>query len=140
MLIRPEYPSALATLLEIRLAARLNTSAETLGLLLRSSLHGGYKILWSDMHVPIGYIIWANIDRYTLAQCEIQKKIPNYDYEWSDGNICLVTDIVLVQQFKRLAKNELLIFLRKKRLITFFRKGNFSCYVRKLGRHTKFKR
>ena len=115
MLIRPEYPSALATLLEVRLAARLNTSAELLELLLRSSLHGVYHILWSDMQIPIGYITWANIDRYTLAQCEIQKKLPLYDYEWNDGNICLITDIVLVERFRSLAKCELLNFLKKRR-------------------------
>ena len=107
---------------ELRSTAYIDTSAELLRLLTCSINSKKFKVLNCDLGKPIGYIAWADINEETLFRLKYLGQFPKYFYEWSEGDIRLIVDLVIVGGIKRIGY---------RRLINFYKAANKCAYIRK---------
>lgn len=129
-----EALSLLSDVLDARIASGLNTPPQLLGHLKSSAMDGRIKIFRSTTKVPIGYVAWANVNKYSFLMTTKTRQMPPYLYEWSEGRLMIVYDVVFAPQWNLIAKKALLKFLKKKRFVSFFRRGRLHLWVRSGGK------
>lgn len=66
-----------------------------------SSLHhsafaGTLEILVDRLARPIGYISWACVNKASAQRLLRYGKYPRYAYEWNEGVICMILDILII--------------------------------------------
>ena len=87
-------PESFGILCDIRSYRWLNSSPEQLMHLRLSAKAGTFKIFWDQHSRPLGYAIWANVCRESVQRLARNGRYPIYGFEWNDGRICLVLDVV----------------------------------------------
>lgn len=120
--------------LEVRIESNLGaTHSELLGLICASN-SGKVHLLGDDDILASGYVAWAGINHESAEQLMKYGVFPKYPYEWDEGSICLITDVVFVPNRARLAKKMLKSFLNDKENIIFIKNKRVKMYQRK-GNH-----
>lgn len=126
--------SLLSDVIDARITAGLNTHPQLLGYLKHSAMEGRIKIFRSPAKTPIGYVAWANVNKYSFLMTTKTRQMSPYLYEWSEGRLMIVYDIVFAPQWNLIARKALLRFLRKKRFVSFLRRGRLHLWVRSGGK------
>lgn len=122
-------------LLGIRSRTELNTSAEMLRWIQNSIIANTYKIFKDPFGVSNGYMIWANVNRETICRMSRIKLFPKYSYEWREGNIILILDLVFLDGWNQCNRRQLVKFIRHQRVFAFARRDKLSMFIRKKNRH-----
>lgn len=132
----------LVSAISLRIEAGLGVNRQELIGLRYSAENTSINILTNDSGIELGYIAWASVNKETALQLLEYGTFPRYPYEWSEGRICLVVDVLFVPGKIIAAKKSLIEFLVKKRSIIFHRKNRTSLYIKKLqvSNHYKFKK
>ena len=132
-------PESFEDIMAVRAQAKLDTDHQLL-IHLRNSFHNKtVEIFFSAMNNSVGYIAWADIDRHSLHMIKTYQTMPIYEYEWSEGNICLIFDIVFIPGFAKTAKAAFLEFLRTRKAIAYLKNKRFRLYLRSHGRYKVYR-
>ncbi len=118
--------------LALRIQAGESASWQELLAIRNAAENKTLTILLDDDGLEVGYIAWANINKETALKLLQSGAFPHYPYEWSEGNICLIDDIMFIPNKSKNAQKSLSLFLSKKRVIIFYRKHKTTLYIQKL--------
>lgn len=89
-----------------------------------------YSSFQGPLNQSIGYIAWASVNKESLTQVRRHGTLPIYPYEWAEGRLILITEL-LYQGSSRFAIRKLLsdLFINR-RVITFSRNKVVTTYCR----------
>ena len=94
-------PQDLGVLIQIRASMELITDPVTFMLLNNSVTKSCYCIFYTPLGMPTGYVIWAEVNEESAARLMRTGAYPFYHYEWDEGDIIMLLDIVIQPHFKR---------------------------------------
>ncbi len=120
---------------ELRSRIHTNFNTSKIRWIYISARNGNYKIIRNHYGKPCGYIIWARVVRETLIRLEKYDIYPIYEYEYDEGNICLILDVFLLHD----RAYELKKFSRRIRLLAWKKNGKLSVYKRFINRFKSIK-
>lgn len=123
--------------ISLRMEAGLGLSWQELSNLKKSSMFSNIEILSNANNTKLGYVAWASVNKETALQLLQYGLFPHYPYEWSEGNICLIVDVLFIPGKQHEAKKSLLKFLTKKRVIAFQRRNKASLLIKQIGKYKK---
>jgi hypothetical protein len=124
--------SRLVYALELRAALGLGTTPEEYWILRNSEMAHTLEIMFDEVDRAIGYMAWARVSRATIERLQRNAQLPKYFYEWEEGGICLILDVLLLPRYKYDAIRQLRLFIRRRRAIVPARKGRpLRLYLRK---------
>jgi len=129
-----EFAENFAQLCNVRSTTNEATTPQTFTCLKIASKANTYKVFHDQFEQPIGYIIWANINKESLARIERSGVYPQYPFEWSEGNITLLIDIVINNVNKKNAKQQLKQFIKAQRILAYTKKNVGKMYFKKQGK------
>lgn len=122
-------PETFYRLVSLRTRRDAGFSAKHLQWIDQSVGHGLYHVFDGLPDQPIGYVIWAYVNEETVERLYRYGKLPTYGYEWSEGVITLVLDVVYVSPGDRLSRETLRsAFPRDIDRLAFFRRGRTHLY------------
>jgi hemolysin-activating ACP:hemolysin acyltransferase len=125
----------LYALLSIRDEFELDTPHHILRQLRNCAAHGNYALLEDGVGRTTGYIAWANVCKESWLQFVETGKVPLYPYEWNEGRLVLITDIVLGSQSARLAlRSKIAELFSRRRAMAFVRENSLCIYRRYNGK------
>jgi len=124
-------PSDFGVICDIRSYAWLDTSRQLLNLIKSSVQSGHYKLLWDKHQRPLGYIVWAQVCRETYLRLHRRGTYPQYTYEWSEGKITLVLDVLINDVDRKNAMRQIRQLINSKRLIAYRYKERTKIFKRK---------
>jgi hemolysin-activating ACP:hemolysin acyltransferase len=127
------YEQLLVEVLEFRAANRLDLPHRQLLALRNSALAGTLRIFRDALSRPIGYVAWAGICRENAHRLLRRLEFAAYPYEWTEGNIRYVVDIVLLQKERRSALRQLRAAFSKSRALLVERRDRVRLYTRHRG-------
>lgn len=125
-----KHPEVLVDLVTLRGNVGLSTSPEQLLLLRNAAQTGRAEIFRDHMGTPVGYVIWADVCAETAARFVRAGTPPFYFYEWDEGAICLVLDVVVQRHASALALGQLRTLLRRRRAVLFARRQMVKFYFK----------
>jgi len=96
-----------------------------------SVLNDSYHIFINEFENPIGYIVWANVNRETIQKIYRTGAYPMFPYEWREGKIFLVIDAMMDLKINSTCYLQLKKLLKNKRALFYKNKGKNRLYVRK---------
>lgn len=111
-------------------AAKVNLTPDEIMLILAAENNGNLEVFKDAGGVNIGYIITANICKYSLLAILRNGILPKYIYEWSEGRICLIHHIFIFPGRSYEAVKALKKTLRKKRAIVYMRNSTVTFLLR----------
>ena len=124
-----------ATMCDFRAQCHLTTTPDTLKNIKMSDMAETRTIFWSPLKTPMGYLIWADVNRETILRLYRSGRLPQFDFEWREGKITLILDVVLDPRWKKYCLQSLRGFIASKRIVTYVRKGKLKLLLRDKGRH-----
>lgn len=113
------------TMCELRLSAGLDTNVELLKQLYFSIQTDKFEVLYNNLDKPIGYIAWADINQESLFRLEKASVFPKYFYEWKEGNIRLILDLVVLGGIKQYGFQNIKKLLKQSEKIAYIKNGKF---------------
>jgi len=123
MLARETDKSQIVDALELRFAAGCSVAPDTYAMLRHSAYARTLRIFLDELNRPVGYVSWASVNRASLDRLLRIGQPPKYPYEWSEGGICLILDVLILRRARYDAVRQLRKFTRTKRVIVALRKG-----------------
>jgi hypothetical protein len=122
----PEFSMALDLL------SRCNVEFDiaTLRTIQTAAIAGTLTILWGIYEDPIGFVIWAGVNRDSLQMTSKFKHSPAQLWEYKEGHITQILHVLFVPPFNFEAKSQLRIFVRGRRAIFYARKGKNKLFIR----------
>lgn len=117
-------------LTSFRINNNLDTSSWLQARLLSSCENNCVRFFKSNLGGIIGYIAWATVTRETLNMCFKKKHLPFYAYEYSDGRIMFIYDVVFDSSWIEQASDEAFIFLLKKRFFVHAKNRKINVYAK----------
>lgn len=101
-------------LMNIRLAATANT----------------LTILWSSKKEPIGFVAWAGVNKDSIYITRKFKQMPTRLWEYKEGHIAHILDVLFLPPFNQEAKYEFKKFVMSRRAIFFSKHEKNRLYIR----------
>ena len=132
-------PKRFGVLCDIRAYRWLHTTPEQLLHLRASAEANTFEIFWDQHGRPLGYVVWANVCRESAERLNRNGQFPRYTYEWSEGHICLLLDVVINDVDRKLALRQFKAVLSERKIIVFRRRGEVRLYLKKNGRLRRMK-
>ena len=106
----------------LRAERGLASSAEDIRCLSNSIQYGHYSLLRNSDNDIIAYVTWAKINKEAYLAMKQQQVAPKYDYEWDEGPLTLVLDVLVRKGWENFSSP---FFLKEAR------KHNFICFLDK---------
>lgn len=133
MLKQEELLQKLGQACVIRAEKGLDTSPNQLRVISNSIKSEYFKIWRNKDGAAIGYIAWAKINRESYCILQSKNQLPKYDYEWDEGQLTLVIDIVISTGWSGYLLKLLLEERRKHQAICYRKRkergtSNLVCY------------
>ncbi|TAM63152.1 MAG: toxin-activating lysine-acyltransferase [Rhodanobacter sp.] len=130
-----KLPDDFSLLCDLRASRPSQLASETLRRLKISVLQDKYAIYNDINGLPRGYAAWADVNTESLLRMCRVDDFPQYNYEWNEGNIKIIID-VLMHARPHGQKLSSLIFklVKDSEKVAFVRRGKFKVYERKNGR------
>lgn len=124
----------LCALMALRGELQLDTPHATMQSLRNSAQFGTFEMLCNQLGRNCGYLAWADISKESWrALCE-RGQFPHYAYEWSEGRLLLLHDVVLAPGMRTVLRRELRRLFARRRAVVFIRRGTMRIYARRQGR------
>ena len=98
----------LLDVMQVRSMCNLVTTPKNFKIINNSLERGLCHVFQHKNAGAIGYVLWAKISVDTLRCMEISKKLPLYPYEWNEGELTLITDVVILKRWSKRVVLELL--------------------------------
>ena len=125
------FPDILIQAMDARYQCGLPTSAAQYFTIKNSVECGFSSILYDLLGKPMGYICWAKVSKETLHLTKRTGKLPRYPFEWNEGEITLITDVVIKKQWSKKAIRDLLTLRHEHSNITYHRNGMIKSFSKK---------
>lgn len=87
-------------------------------------------ILWGVYEDPIGFIVWAGVNKDSIQMTNKFKLSPSRLWEYKEGHITQILHVLFVPPFNFEAKSQLMKFVRERRAIFYTRKGKNNLFIR----------
>lgn len=113
----------------LRMGRGLSLSGESTLHLSNSYYKDKYRIFRNVKGNSIGYIIWAEVSEESYFRVFNYGYFPKYQYEWDEGNICLILDVVFAQNHACEAKRRFLSFVKSFDFVAFKRRSSPRLYT-----------
>lgn len=126
--------------LKLRMVYRHDLPYSTLSVLKFAAQAGNHHFFYNAGGVMKDYIAWANVSKEAIWKLENEQMFPLHDYEWNEGRIILIADILFESMSKFALRRFLNLSFPRCRLIVFFRKKRISMYCRYNGKFKLAKR
>jgi hypothetical protein len=127
------YEQLLIEVLEFRAANRLDLPHRQFLALRNSALAGTLRIFRDALSRPIGYVAWAGVCRETAHRLLRRLEFAAYPYEWTEGNIRYVVDVVLLPKERRTGLRQLKAVFANSRALLIARREHVRLYTRRRG-------
>lgn len=124
------FPPVFSRVIDIRISSALNTPAHLLAALKNSAMSGQIEVFNSTANNPIAYVAWANVNKESFLMMSKTKQMPPFFYEWNEGKLMVIYDVVFLPKWGTLAKAELLNFLLQKRFVAFLKRGRLHLWTK----------
>ena len=119
----------------LRAERGLTSSPEDIRCLSNSIKYGYYSFLTNSDDEIIAYVTWAKVNRESYVAIKQRSSLPKYDYEWDEGTITLVLDILVKKGWESFLQKFLLVEARKQKLMCYLDKNRkLFKRIRKQGR------
>ena len=122
----------------MRLTNQLDTSAVLQARLVNAAVNNSVYIFRNEAGAPIGYIAWGRVSRETLNLVFKTRQMPSLPYEWNDGKIKLIFDVVLSKEWSLLARYQFFLYIRKNRIFAYYRGSKLVLCQHKDPRHNGY--
>lgn len=120
--------------LELRAMNGLNTPPD-LFVKLRNCAYANTLIIFKDqLNRQIGYLAFAEVNKESVLRFLKAGIIPFYSYEWGEGCISLIIDILVQKSSSFDAVRQLKEVLYSKRVIIFSKRNKRKLYLKKNGK------
>jgi len=113
----------LGILMQLRASSGLLTDPAVFMLLNNSVAQSCYKIFFDPSGKPAGYMLWADVNEESAARLIRTGQYPVYQYEWDEGDIVMLLDVLVQPLFKYNILADLRAELRSFPQLVY-RKGN----------------
>lgn len=124
----------LCLMLALRGELQLDTPHATLQGLRNSAQFNTFELLCNELGRNSGYLAWADIGKESWrALCE-RGQLPRYSFEWSEGRLLLLHDVVLAPGMRPALREGLRRLFARRRAVVFIRRGALRIYARRQGR------
>lgn len=127
-------PKELLDIFAVRCSLNVDTSAKLLGELTECAVGGRAKTFYSASGVPVGYIVWSLVNKESFVLLSKTKQMPAYPYEWCEGRLMVVHDVMVLPQWSSVVNVAIRDFLMKKRFVAFLRRGKLHIWSKVMGR------
>lgn len=129
-----KLPDDFSLICDLRSSSSLDTSAEQLRWIKSSVEAKHYFVFKNNLGFPVGYALWAKVNKETLARLARTGVYPQFYYEWNEGHITLLLDVFLSDALTLINRKQLLWLRRHHKILTYLRKGKL---VLKFSRQTR---
>ncbi len=129
---------SLSDCIDVRCMRQLDTHHQLLGSIKNAAKDQRIKVFFSSTKTPIGYVVWARLNKEALIMMSKTIKMPPYPHEWSEGKFMVVFDVVFSPQWENIAMSKLIRFLGRQRFFAFIRRGRFRAYMKIDGQHRRY--
>lgn len=116
-----KLPDDFSLICDLRSASILNTTAEQLRWIKSSVQSKNYFIFKNNLELPIGYAIWAKVNKETLARLARTGMYPQFYYEWAEGHITLLLDVFMTDGLTSLNRRQLMWLRRRHKILAYVR-------------------
>lgn len=127
-------PKELLDIIAVRYSVNVSTPPKLLVELADCSVGCRAKIFYSNNGSPVGYIVWASLNKESFILLSKTKKMPAYTYEWCEGRLIVVHDVVVLPQWNSVVNTAIRDFLTQKRFVAFLRRGRLHVWSKPNGR------
>jgi hemolysin-activating ACP:hemolysin acyltransferase len=122
-------------LMFLRTKNKLNTPPDLSEQLMFSAMRNKISFFGGAYGKDIGYVAWADICKESAKIIIKRKSARIYDYEYDEGKICFLIDIVFDRKESLTAKAQLKNFILEKKMVLYIkRNGVFCIYKNRLRR------
>lgn len=130
-------PKELLDIVAVRCAANIDTPAKLLSQLTECAVDGRAKAFYSATGVPVGYLVWAMVNRESFILLSKTRQMPAYTYEWCEGRLMIVHDVMVLPQWSAVVNPTIRYFLKQKRFVAFLRRGRLHVWSKLKGRFNR---
>lgn len=126
-----------SSLSAVRCRNNLDTPAPLLNILSHSGRNQNIHPFKTVMGEPIGYVAWICVNRESFLMTSKTKTLPPYAYEWNEGKLVIIYDVVFSDGWNEIAKEMLMDFIKRQRLVGYLKRGRFNVIYRQQGKLKK---
>lgn len=123
-------PSEFSIALDLVSRSGIDLSAATLANLRMSAEARTLTILWNGKKEPVGYVSWAGANKESVKMASKFNISPSKFWEFREGNIVFIMNVLFSSRFKDEAKAEFRKFVRARRAVFFVKKEKKRLAVR----------
>ena len=87
-------------------------------------------ILWNAKKEPVGYVSWAGANKESVKMASQFNILPSKLWEFREGGIAFVMNVLFTPAFKEEAKAEFRKFIRARRAVFFVKRDKKRLAVR----------
>lgn len=117
----------LANCISIRVGKGLISSSKDLYFIYTACRLGAVRIIYSPTNQqPVGYVVFARVNRSTFYSWTLSTFDPKFESEWMDGYLPVVLDVVFANGFTRYCKSQLRLILEKEKIFFFSRRNTIK--------------
>jgi glycosyltransferase involved in cell wall biosynthesis len=124
-------------ILELRIAAGLETPAHLLNTLLVGSQNHCVKIFYSLLKKPIGYVVWTRIQKEDINALRGNAFQQNFETDAAEDSCIFINDVLFSSLWSIPAKKELKKFLLTKEMVGAARRGNIRFWLKHNNKYRK---
>ncbi len=123
-------PNEFSIALDLVSRSGIDLSAATLTNLRMSAEAKTLTILWNGKKEPVGYVSWAGANKESIKMASQFNISPSKFWEFREGNIAFIMNVLFSPRFKDEAKAEFRKFVRARRAVFFIKKEKKRLAVR----------
>lgn len=132
-----EKKNTLIDALRIRCMRNMETSRDDLSALLVASEYGNIKVFYDEGNQLLGYIAWASMNKESLNLLKQSPYLPRYPYEFNEGKLMVIFDVVLNPIYSKKAKSVLVQYLKEQRFVAILKRNKLHAWIRAKGKHVR---
>lgn len=93
-----------------------------------------YQIIRNEVGKAKGYVLWADVSKETARRFLSSNVYPNVFYEWDEGNVLLILDVVIQPSITVKTKSFLKGLILSRRAVIYRRSDKARFLLRKSNR------
>jgi len=121
-------------LLDTHIQFHAGASASTLTHIRCAAIANTYHMFEDAFGHRLGYIAWANLNKEAYAGVRTSGTPPKYPYEWNEGRLVLITDVLYRGQSLFSLRRLMPVIFRHRRVVMFCRNNVVTTYRRDGGK------
>lgn len=131
--MEPKFTDDILTIFHLQYKIVRQISTELIRLTINSVSYHKYEIIRDINDRPIGYILWADINIESLQRLRKTRLFPAYCYEWDEGDITLILDILLLSNRNKTILQVVRHFTRDRKKVAYVKNSKLFFSKATLG-------